>query len=561
MRLVLPFKSWNPDGGLLFNEGMVDVSGCIPYDRGLVPVSLVGSLATELPGAGTDRGRVLGQHTHLQEANTAGWKIYFGTGEEIYEFDPDSDTITEVSKTGGYSSLGQEGWSFTSFGQHVIAAGGHSVVPQIREAAAGGGLSSDFEDLFSSSTYEPKAKFCAALGSRVVLANCANTGAASSFDPDPNLVFVSTTDNARDYSDPSTSPGDRTDFYLLYDDLGAITGLRGGREYGLLFKERGVYRVEYQGAYGLEFVPVSHTVGTIYPQSLVWVDQALYFWADRGPARVIYDQVEDLAAGVASVLQEPATGVGEFIPQEVNAGVAVGMDRGDLVGAYDHASNCVVWTYRNSGGAPVALWLNVRTGTGTVCEYDRLFADTVSDDWRPATVPVGTQAARVAPRDLYFLYGSDSGPVLAIFTASFNTSGASGMSDAPIDEMVFRFPFTSLSEEGVSRVLGIRPLYTHKSSGNYEGKLTAKVYTRLTPWGDTPSDAEQEDSSDTDEDGQPDSRGFIRLSQSKWGELHSLEVRFDCPFTSSHPGWAIAELKGIEVEYEVRAGDSSKRVG
>lgn len=216
---------------------------------------------------------------------------------------------------------------FCSFGNQVIAVS-ESVGTQDPVWMI------DFDDgtpawaALITSTEQPAAAFCAVVRNQLVLANINNTGGSVADGPD--FVWWSALNDASDF-DPSQTT--QCDFQKIVDIPGPITGLVGG-DYGLIFKSRGIVRMDYVGApaiYSLD--TISSTIGCIEPESIVKVGDDVYFWSASGIMRLADGR--SLTALPTDVLEGIQNGDFAFDVSLSNTTV--------YSSAFDDASQCIFW--------------------------------------------------------------------------------------------------------------------------------------------------------------------------------------------------------------------------
>lgn len=183
------------------------------------------------------------------------------------------------------------GWSFTIFGQNVIAAcsGGNFVGPKMQYRPMNSG--SSFADLVASAD-EPRWAYVGTTKAFLIGANLLPGGAG----------FYSA-QNAQEFgwsaiNDPTTWTPDTTGttqcgFSFVADEDGlTIQGLTCFPEFFLLFKANGVYRVNYTGGALVWDVQIladgAFGLGRgSWSASIVRTGRDVYYWSAAGPAVVI----------------------------------------------------------------------------------------------------------------------------------------------------------------------------------------------------------------------------------------------------------------------------------
>ena len=293
-------------------------------------------------------------------AAAAGDKLraYIGTVEDpqsatqvgkIYELDsPDFQTWTDVSDVGGYDSNQRDkSWHFASYGEIVIATNYSDPVQRK-------GLSDNaFSPLIGFDTagvaipnyatteqgVVPRARFVATINAFLCLANCDPTSV-------PGVAQAYTFWCSR-FSQPQYFATQKLEWqsgaFQLVSTAGELTGLVGG-EYGVAFKENSIMRVEYvQLPEVFDFPFISRNQGTLFPRSIVVVEDDIYFIGIGGVYRIRAGQVvEPLLEGnnvrkfmFDSAFEEFAiTSLISSLESENSARV---------IGGYESVTGCVFW--------------------------------------------------------------------------------------------------------------------------------------------------------------------------------------------------------------------------
>ena len=132
--------------------------------------------------------------------------------------------LTDVSKSGGYSTASTERFRFTQFGDNIIAANNSE---KLQSWVLG--TSSAWADLSASA---PIAKYVTVVRDFVVAANIYSGSVQNQYK-----VQWSALNDETDWTASTTTQSDSQDI----PDGGQIMGIRGG-EFGLILMERGIHR-------------------------------------------------------------------------------------------------------------------------------------------------------------------------------------------------------------------------------------------------------------------------------------------------------------------------------
>jgi len=192
------------------NPGLLTANNVIPYARGYKPFPTLETFT------GTIDNRARGLFGARSTTNDI--KIVCGDASKLYMLD--GTTWDDVSKSGGYNLPSTDNWSFTIFGNNIIAA---NIGDNIQKFEIG--TDTLFSDLVSL-----KAKFVTVIGDFLVTAYNENQ---------PQRVRWSALNDPTDFTVSQTT---QSDFQDIVGDHGAIQGIVGG-EYGIVFTEKATNQV------------------------------------------------------------------------------------------------------------------------------------------------------------------------------------------------------------------------------------------------------------------------------------------------------------------------------
>jgi hypothetical protein len=187
-------------------------------------------------------------------------QLFAGSETKLFQFNSTNLNLTDVSKSGGYSSLHY--WKFTQFGKVVLATNNSTPIQ-----AWTMGTSSAFADLSASA---PTAKYVTVVRDFVVAAHLGTT--------EPSKVIWSDINDETNFVSGSTSQSD----YQILADGGNITGITGG-EFGLIFLEKSIVRMTYAGSpLFFQFDTISRGLGCFAGNSIAQYGATSFFLADDG---------------------------------------------------------------------------------------------------------------------------------------------------------------------------------------------------------------------------------------------------------------------------------------
>lgn len=411
----IPLLDWTPDKGELNNSGLSQVYGAVPTPSGWACppiVAVKGQTDAKLITLGVSAA--YGFHIHsVCDTNLYTPQLYYyiGTGGDLFRSTTNDSLLMVPAKPipGGFSPTPASGWQFASYGNSIVATDFSS---HIQYAAT---PTTDFADMITYTTpdsYRPKARFVSSIKQHLLLGHikfatapsATITTSALSLTSYPDMVMWSATDNIRRFGDPggcaSTSVVG-SDFQLLSDDYGAITGVSGG-DFAYIFKERAIYLMEGPP---FQFRRIVSGIGTIYPNSIVRYHDDVYFWGPGGPYRLrdgsntperigdgIVQRTVLNANGPTYDFPAPGTGSGAGGPQYFMEDELVNLSH---VGSFcDYTSGNVVFTATcDSAGLYNTKLLVYNIGSGrfgfwsTGGKYNILYPKTIASyKYAPATV-------------------------------------------------------------------------------------------------------------------------------------------------------------------------------
>jgi hypothetical protein len=242
------FGEWTPDKpGVIGN--MTDVANAYPVSSGYAPLfnkSIIGNAASE-PLKMIFAGRASNDSS-----------LFAASSTKIYKFDQSTLNLTNVSKSGGYSSAP---FDVVQFGSKLISSNNSE-----RLQFWSIGTSTAWADLSATA---PISKFVTVVKDFVV------TGNQSSY---PNRVQWSDINNETSWTPSAASQADSQDI----PDGGDIVGMTGG-EFGLVFLQNSIHRMSYVGSpLFFQFDNISRGIGCFSIGSIAQYRQISFFLSDNG---------------------------------------------------------------------------------------------------------------------------------------------------------------------------------------------------------------------------------------------------------------------------------------
>lgn len=271
MAPMIPLGPWAPDQPDVSNGGLRIALNAIPAERGydsmpsLVSAN-IGTLNALCRGAFTGRAREGGYFAVAGSVDT----LYLAT----------TGSLANVSNGGGspYSVSADGWWSFVLYGNRIIAS---NYADPMESYVIG--TSSAFAALSSDS---PLARHLAVVRDFVVAGNIVGRGAnAATIGTAEDAVQWSALDNPTSWPQVGTSAAKavQSDWQPLAGNGGQITDLIGGSDYGLVFQERAIWRMDYEGGDTFfRFTPIDENRGCWIQKAAIRVGAITYFPSEDG---------------------------------------------------------------------------------------------------------------------------------------------------------------------------------------------------------------------------------------------------------------------------------------
>ncbi len=280
--MIIEFPEYLPDLPIVGNPGLIQAMNVIPAGNSYRPAKNTSALTKSVPGGISNSydasGTVLATVTstfHIQGAfstklPTTGNSVNFcGDSKGLYILNQGNSEWSDVRKaSANYGTVSTERWEFTQFNNQLVATNFNDTMQLFTL-----GTSTRFGDL-SADTDMPKARYIDTVRNFLVVGNTSLSSVNS-----PNRVQWS------GIGDPTiwgTVPENQADFQDLPGKYGPIRGIVGG-EYGTVFQETGITRMNYVGSPLIfSFETVETNRGTRYPGSIVAVGDLRFYMGIDG---------------------------------------------------------------------------------------------------------------------------------------------------------------------------------------------------------------------------------------------------------------------------------------
>lgn len=186
-------------------------------------------------------------------------RVYAGDATKLYRLPSPGTTPADVSKVGGYTTSSVLPWSFTIFGQRVIATNFNDAPQGYLE-----GTSALFADLITAGSTTLKAKYAAIVRNWLFLANTTD----GTYGAQPQRTWWSAVNDPTNFPIPGTqlAANNLSDFNDQPGPHGQIMGIAGnlGSADGAVFFERAVWRILYSGLPSIfTFIPAEGVRGLL----------------------------------------------------------------------------------------------------------------------------------------------------------------------------------------------------------------------------------------------------------------------------------------------------------
>ncbi len=260
----LDFGDWAPDLPDFANPGALTCKNVVPAANSYIPArALVDVSLNALESA------ALGAITARDIDNNV--YVYTGTTSKLYELL--GNTWNDESKAGGYATLSENSWEFAVWDrtQQVVATNFND---DVQEIAIGGGAAGAFADLITS-TAKPRAKHIAVVRNFLVLGHTKDLVDGTKSE----RVWWSAIGDASDFDPDAATQCDFADL----DTGGWVQKIIGGAEYGVVFQEGAIRRMEYVGSPVVFDLPaVDRRRGTPIPNSVIGYGRFVFFISEEG---------------------------------------------------------------------------------------------------------------------------------------------------------------------------------------------------------------------------------------------------------------------------------------
>lgn len=258
---MIKFGEWLPDLSDLENPGVIEATNVLPGEDAYLPFPSPTDLTNALDSF------CQGFFSTIDDSG-AGFN-FAGDDAKLYELD--GTTWTDVSKIGGYSTAADDSWSFTQFGQYVLASNFTDPIQQYEM-----GVSSAFGDITASTGTVPNARYIAVVRDDFFMVGNTFDAVDGSQPYRVRWAGIDTFDSW------AIDAATQADFQDLDPVNGWITGIAGGT-YATIFQERAITIATYIGSPNVfRFDTISRNKGCKISSSIIQLGEEIAFISDDG---------------------------------------------------------------------------------------------------------------------------------------------------------------------------------------------------------------------------------------------------------------------------------------
>ncbi len=413
------FGPWLPDMASFDGAIATVAKNVLPAPSSYRPMKSFGAIAPAI----ADRPRGAFSARELTEQQIFN---FAGTGNKLYKLNESGTAWADVTRTtgGDYSTTSEGFWTFTQFGNYIIACNGADDNQYFEM-----GTSTNFAVLAGS---PPVSRFSAVVRDFVVL---------SGIDPAQNRVQWSGINAPDDYVPSMATMSDYQDF----PEGGRVMGIAGG-DVGIVFCERAIYRMAFEGPPVIfRFDKIATSLGCRAPQSIASYEGLTFFLSNDGLYMI--------------------RGASELTPigsEKIDRWLFDRLDQAKLnlvVGAIDPANKVYMMSFASQGAddPDTVLIYHWPTGKFSYMEFDHVFL--YSAFQQEGVTIDGLDAVAATIDDLPFtldsLFYSAVGQYLL---SGFDSNYRVGFFDGGNMEAAVETGFVQLAQGRKTLLRGLRPI-------------------------------------------------------------------------------------------------------
>lgn len=309
------FGKWAPDEPEYGDSGLSSALGVV-YSSGIYqPLRTPSQVNTGTVGIAPVRG--CRSFPSLAGVNP----IFYGSAANVSYF----NAAAAGADLGGVVPAGATHWSFTRFGNNVLCA---DVLNPLKVSASLGVLANAI-----TSVLKPRMRYIATIKT-FLFGAYVDDGAAGAFNP--SKFWWSAANSVVDWQPGSNRAG----FGEVRKDVGPISGVVGFEDFGVLFCEFGVYRIDFVGGDNVwslrQIGTANQGLSAKDEDSIATFGTDIYYWSRGGPNVVV---------GGETVAPVGGGSVRRYLTEQ--PWVAPGTS--SVIGAADSERPIIAWSYGAKG--------------------------------------------------------------------------------------------------------------------------------------------------------------------------------------------------------------------
>lgn len=421
------FGPWLPDLPFYENPGLVTASNAVPTDGGYTDFNALATADAALSA------RPQGAFAALDSTGTV--QIYAGDISKLYRKNGASWDATAAS----YATATDGWWSFCQFDSTIIAT---NFADNPQKATLGGVV---FSSLATVGT-APKAKVVGTIGRFVFLGYTTDATNGTV----PHRVQWSGFSRPTEFPVPNTAAAaaiQSGEQFLNRPDLGGVSGIFGGDQFGVILQRSGVTRAAYSApptVFSFDTIEDKH--GAWFPNASIKIGALVYFIASDGFYATDGTRVIGIGAGKAN--KTFLADCNQSFLERVRV-------------AFDPISKCIFWCYCNglSSGTPNRLFcynIEEERFGGPISDDTTLLFSSLSTGYTLDTLATPMPNVDLGTISLDSSFWQGGLPLMAGFGTDFKLGTFTGASKTAI----FEPGEVELNPNGHYTVLGVKPLVT-----------------------------------------------------------------------------------------------------
>lgn len=276
------YKEWLPDQPELGNPGLIVAHNCWPTEAGYTDFNPLNSSGPTLPVTGVSCSFV------ASGATKGSAELYVAAGDIYTSVNGSAFTSRGGSTTGGFGGFAQY--------EDLVIAVGESHTAFKRTA----GSSSNFSTLNASADTLRSANVVGVVGQFVVMGDFLNTAFSANSLQSPNEIQWCSIDQPTLWPTPNSATAIATQAgsQIMPVGYGAVRGIHGGDQFGVVLQVSAVSRMTYEGPPTVfRFDVLDSNNGSYFKRGSIRINGVTYFISRNGFCRTNGVEVERIGQG------------------------------------------------------------------------------------------------------------------------------------------------------------------------------------------------------------------------------------------------------------------------